>query len=403
VSEWPQPISDLALHGPAGEFISLVEPHTEADPIALLIQFLVCFGVAAGRHAHLRIEASHHYPNEFCVLVGTSGKGRKGSSWDHVEALLTAAEPDFAAGRLVSGLSSGEGLIAEVRDPLDDNDTTAPADKRLLVLEPEFAQVMKVLAREGNTLSPVVRNGWDGKRLQALVRNSPLRASEAHIGIVAHITKDELLRYLNATELANGFFNRFMLIAVRRSKLLPFGGTLTGEHLDRLKGKLRAALADARTRRELTFDPEARERYSDVYEQLSAAQPGMFGAATGRAEAHTIRLALIYALLDSSPVITPPHLEAALALWRYARDSTRWVFGESLGDPTADDIWALAKERAHGISRTEVRDLFSRNKKAREIDRALTALVDAGRLKRHHGHDGNGRPAEIWIPLRQTA
>ena len=95
--------------------------------------------------------------------------------------------------------------------------------------------------------------------------------------------------------------NRFLLIAVRRSKLLPFGGTLTGEHLDRLKGQLRAALADARTRGELTFDTEARERYSNVYEQLSAAQPGMFGAATGRAEAHTIRLALIYALLDSSP------------------------------------------------------------------------------------------------------
>ena len=189
-----------------------------------------------------------------------------------------------------------------------------------------------------------------------------------------------------------------MLIAVRRSKLLPFGGTLTGEHLDRLKGKLRAALADARTRRELTFDPEARERYSDVYEQLSAAQPGMFGAATGRAEAHTIRLALIYALLDSSAQITRPHLDAALALWRYTRDSTHWVFGDSLGDPTADDIWALAKERAHGISRTEVRDLFSRNKKAREIDRALTVLEEAGRLTRASQADGRGRPAERWLP-----
>jgi hypothetical protein len=189
MSNWPTSVSEAALHGPAGEFVRLVEPHTEADPIALLIEILVSFGVAAGRHAHLRVEASHHYPNEFCVLVGASAKGRKGSSWDHVETLLTASDPDFTADRLASGLSSGEGLIAEVRDPLDDTDTTAPADKRLLVLEPEFAQVMKVLAREGNTLSPVIRNSWDGKRLQALVRNAPLRATSAHVGIVAHITQ----------------------------------------------------------------------------------------------------------------------------------------------------------------------------------------------------------------------
>jgi hypothetical protein len=403
VSDWPQPIAEAALHGPAGKFVQLVEPHTEADPVALLIQFLVCFGVAAGRHAHLRIEASRHYPNEFCVLVGASGKGRKGSSWDHVEALLATAAPDFVAGRLVSGLSSGEGLIAEVRDPLDDTDTSAPVDKRLLVLEPEFAQVMKVLAREGNTLSPVVRNGWDGKRLQALVRNSPLKASQAHVGIVAHITKDELLRYLNATELANGFFNRFLLIAVKRSKLLPFGGALADQDLDHLRDTLAAALAHARTCDQLSFDPDARERYSEIYEQLSAPHPGMFGAATGRAEAHTIRLALIYALLDRSTTIGRPHLDAALTIWRYARDSTRWVFGDSLGDPTADDIWALAKDRRHGISRTEVRDLFSRNKKAREIDRALAALVDAGRLRRDRGHDTNGRPAEIWIPTPRAA
>jgi len=75
------------------------------------------------------------------------------------------------------------------------------------------------------------------------------------------------------------------------------------------------------------------------------------------------------------------------------------VFVDSLGGPTADDIWALAKQRTHGISRTEVRDLLNRNKKAREIDRAPTALVDAGRPQRHKGHDRTGQPAESWIPL----
>jgi hypothetical protein len=186
VSDWVAPLGAAALHAPAGEF---VEPHTEADPAALLAQLLVAFGVAAGRHSYLTVEASRHYPNEFVVLVGASRKGRKGSSWDHLQSLLARIDPSLTDDRVASGLSSGEGLIAEVCD--SQQDTGAPKDKRLLVLEPEFAQVIKVLAREGNTLSPVIRNAWDGKRLQTLVRNSPLRASDAHIAIVGHITKDD--------------------------------------------------------------------------------------------------------------------------------------------------------------------------------------------------------------------
>ncbi len=211
------------------------------------------------------------------------------------------------------------------------------------------------------------------------------------------------MRYLNATELANGLFNRFLLVAVKRSKLLPFGGSLRDGELDQLRRHLAAALSAARQERELHFSAEARDRYAAIYERLSAGQPGLFGAATGRAETHTIRLALLYALLDGAEEIHLAHLEAALELWRSARDSSRWVFGDSLGDPTADEIWALAKDRCDGISRTEVRDLFSRNKKAREIDRALTALEDAGRLQRKEHADGRGRPAEIWVPLSRAA
>ena len=398
MSGWPAAPSEAVFHGPAGEFVIRTEPHTEADPMALLIQFLVAFGVAAGRRAYWPIEASRHYPNEFAVLVGPSSKGRKGSAWDHVEAILADVDPAIAGDALMSGLSSGEGLIAQVRDPIDASDTDAPTDKRRLVIEAEFAQVMKVLAREGNTLSPVVRNAWDGKRLQTISRNSPLRATDAHVGIIGHITKDELLRYLAATELANGFFNRFLVIAVQRSKLLPLGGQLSGRDLERVRERVGTALRDIANETEVSFTDAARERWIAAYPELSAERPGMHGAATARAEAHAARLALIYALLDASNEIDLEHLEAALAVWTYAQASSEWTFGDSLGDPTADDIWTLAKERPDGISRTEVRDLFSRNKKAREIDRALSALEDAGRLTRRSDSDGRGRPAEFWIP-----
>ena len=79
MSAWPT-IDEEAFHGPAGEFVLRTEPHSEAHPMALLSQFLVAFGCACGRGAHYRVEADHHYSNEFVVLVGPTATGRKGSS-----------------------------------------------------------------------------------------------------------------------------------------------------------------------------------------------------------------------------------------------------------------------------------------------------------------------------------
>jgi hypothetical protein len=241
---------------------------------------------------------------------------------------------------------------------------------------------------------PFMRNAWDGKPLQTIAKNAPARATDAHIAIIGHVTKDELLRFRLGTELANGFVNRFLLVGVRRSQELPFGGRLDGEELERVGDATLIALRFASQPRELTFDPQARERWIEVYGPVSRGEEGLLGAATRRAEAHVVRLAAIYC----AEQIALAHLEAALAVWRYSLDSARWIFGDSLGDPAADEIWALAKDRPDGVTRSELRDLFSRNKKAREIDRALTVLEEAGRLTRTSESDGRGRPAEIWLP-----
>lgn len=134
-----------------------------------------------------------------------------------------------------------------------------------------------------------------------------------------------------------------------------------------------------------------------------ARRAGLAGAAIVRGEAHVVRLALIYTLLDLSERISLEHLEAALAVWRYSASSAAWVFGDSLGDQTADESWTAAKERPAGVTRTEVSELFSRNKKRREIERALAVLEDAGRLRRETRQPERGRTAEVWIPVVGTA
>jgi hypothetical protein len=111
---------------------------------------------------------------------------------------------------------------------------------------------------------------------------------------------------------------------------------------------------------------------------------------------------LIYALLDCSERISLEHLDAALAIWNYSASSAAWVFGDSLGDPTADEIWTAAKECPTGVTRTEVSD-FSRNKKRREIERALSVLEEGGRLRRETRQPERGRSAEVWIPVLAPA
>ena len=201
-------------------------------------------------------------------------------------------------------------------------DDPGVADKRLLVIEPEFAQVLRQCARAGNTLSATVRCAWDRGTLATLTKNDPVMASGTHISIIGHITADELRTELTATESANGFANRFLFMCVRRSKLLPFGGgALDATKLGEIRGRLSAAADQARKYTAMDMSPAAKHMWIEVYPRLSQGMPGLFGAVTARAEAQCIRLALIYALLDRSNIISERHLLAAIALWERCSDS----------------------------------------------------------------------------------
>jgi hypothetical protein len=84
-------------------------------------------------------------------------------------------------------------------------------DKRLLVRQSEFFGALQVMRRQGNTLSPVIRDAWGRGDLNSLVKNSPAKAAGAHISIIGNIAKDELLRGMLRDEADNGFSNRLRI------------------------------------------------------------------------------------------------------------------------------------------------------------------------------------------------
>jgi hypothetical protein len=117
--------------------------------------------------------------------------------------------------------------------------------------------------------------------------------------------------------MGNGFANRFLYSLIKRSKELPFGGSLTDGEILHLGEQLKSVIDRARTVGRVEMTDPARSKWAAVYPDLSAGKPGLLGAVIARAEAQTVRLALIYALLDGADKIDLPHLEAALAVWEY--------------------------------------------------------------------------------------
>ena len=406
--DWPI-LAEEALQGLAGNCVRAIDPHTEADQAAVLTNMLIGYGNLIYQGAYVPVGAARHYLRVYAVLVGLSAKARKGSSWAYPQALLREVDESWANRRVISGLSSGEGLIYAVRDPVEKYDANndemkvtdrGESDKRLMVVEGEFSRVLKVMSREGNSLSSILRDAYDRDVLQNLTKHDPHRATGAHISLIGHITQEELLRHLNATEQANGFGNRFLYMMVRRSKALPFGGGMP-ENYEELVRELRASVEFAQDLGAIAWGEESGELWAEeIYPDLSDGEEGLVGAMLARAETHVLRLSGLYAVLNRSRTIEPPHLIAALSLWDYAEDSARLIFGGVSGDRVLDKIvTAIQKAGDAGLTRTEIYHLFSNHTKSKEVERALMTLFTEGRASKTPEETG-GRPTERWWFVR---
>jgi hypothetical protein len=413
---WPE-LDQAAYHGLAGEIVLAIAPHTEADPVGILVQLLVKSGNAIGRGPFYSVEGDKHYTNLFALLMGATSKGRKGTGAGRVTQVVETVDPDWQHECVRSGLASGEGLIWTVRDAISGPVKVGKgqnvqfvvkvidpgvSDKRLLVFEAEFARALAAMKRDGNTLSPVIRDMWDRGDLAITTKNSPVKATGVHGSIIGHCTVDELRAELDHVSLVNGFQNRFLHVCVRRVQELPFGGALDAMLMLDYVDRVQRVLEWSRQQQRIGFTAAAAALWEAGYHDLSTAQPGILGAVTARAEAQVVRLGLLYALFDQSPAIDVPHLNAALAVWKYCAASAGYVFGDALGHPVADEILRVLRACApEGMTRSEISAHFGRNLSSSQLGKALELLLTHAKVRwdrRPSGRRG-GRPVEIWIAI----
>jgi hypothetical protein len=205
----------------------------------------------------------------------------------------------------------------------------------------------------------------------------------------------ELRRHLKEVEMGNGLANRFIWLHIERSKIIPSPKGVPAAVLASLIDELGNAFQFARGVGEMVRDPDAEALWAEVYPALSEGKPGLCGAITSRSEAQVLRLSMLYALMDCSPIIKVPHLQAALAFWDYSEQSVSLIFDDLLGDPNVDRVWDFLRTLTK-LSRTLIHNILGRNASTVEVDRVASVLQTLGRAewRKENGHD-------VFYPIKR--
>ncbi len=394
---WPQSI-DFKKLGNAGRIAVLASEGTEIDPHAVLFSLLTVTGGVIGPNIYLNIGETRHHPRLFSVLVGASSRGRKGSSTGPILSIFDNLVMDFSAIKSHGPLSSGEGLLWRIRDASDevgkDGNPTDPGvdDKRLIVIDGEFAAALRAMRRETNTLSAILRSAWDDGTISPLTKSEPVRVTGGHVCFVSHITQAELLGCLSETDALNGFANRILWACTRRQGCVAFPARLSPEFRAEIETILKKTLEVASRTTEIPLDPAARIIFEKAYPVLTEDRLGLYGAATSRAEAQTMRLAMILSLIDGSPIIRRDDVVRALDCWRYVDESARFIFGDRETDQRANKILDFLRDGPR--TQTDItRNLFQGNKAG--IAGVLEYLQAVGKVSSRVEKTGK-RPKTWW-------
>src|SRR2546422_10127387 len=95
VDVWPR-LDRQALQGLAGEFVDVIDPYTEADPVAVLAHLLTAFGNVIGDEPHARVNHDRHPARLNPAIVGRTALARKGTAASIVRHAFAEVDPGWA-------------------------------------------------------------------------------------------------------------------------------------------------------------------------------------------------------------------------------------------------------------------------------------------------------------------
>lgn len=414
----PEP---ACFYGLVGDVAKEGSEAAETNPIAIAGNFIAYLSCTIGRGPFLTVGNSVHHSRIFFLHVGRSGRGRKGDALSLVMRINDAVRlrgsglaPQVHRG----GLSSREGLAALIHDGYRHGKEDVPAveDKRLWVVESEFANVLQQSRRGGNTLSAALRDCWDGVDIKPATKANRVHASAPHVCLCGAISPVELLTLVQQRDLLNGFVNRFLVAWGERTSIEAFPRRAPQEVVDELSRRtvnvieFARAWADKEADGAMALTGGARARYAEIYQTELSRDLGsaIVDGLLERRAPMLLRLAMLFALTDRSSLIEERHVDAAISWIRYFTDSICLVFARGRPQSSPPQIvWAAQRiaefltDRGCASRRDLLVDCFGRHQPASVVDAAIAHLISGETTKinieiRARAPGSFGRPATIY-------
>jgi len=402
-----------AYHGPIGDYLHLLEGNTEAHPAAIASQLFVELGVMAGRAPVLKIDDSiTQHLGLFVAIVGPSLTGAKGTAEGVAHRLVDQVDPGFRRKHNLTGTASGEDVIYALRDPKDGDTDVVPTR---FIADAELSTMFRAAARDGSILSQTLRKAFDLDPLRHSSRGAgETIASKYLLGIAGAITPHELLSTITELDIANGFANRFLLLWSEAVDVLPFGGiSIDAGEVAKIAKRIEIAITTAQDnigdfgQAVYTFADDARDEwdhwYRDCKKRFSEADdrdPGVL--ITARSIVHTARLALFFTVFDGEDEVGAEHITAAKEWVRYSAGTAARIFDGAEAGDRGRLLKALRAAGVDGLSRTDITNLFGRNRTAEELDQLIEVAGARGQLAAAQFTTG-GRPVtRLYATTKDT-
>jgi hypothetical protein len=202
---------------------------------------------------------------------------------------------------------------------------------------------------------------------------------------------------MNDLSYSNGFGNRILWVEAYSSKSLPFGCIPEWYAQEKLITNLRDvvewAKAEPRFMQWTDGGSAAWAKWCDRREN----EKGITGALIQRDRTHLLRLAMIYAILHCRVCINENHLKAAVAVWDYAKQTVRRIFGHMKGSSVAERIYDFILISGE-VSTREICDHLTRNVSSKEIYLAIHSLESQKLVRTFTEKSGSKNIQKVKLP-----